>query len=280
MSISLAGNNYGKSRVRVMKVTRRPERHDLVELSVNVQFEGDFDAVHLAGDNRAVLPTDTMKNTVNALAKTWSGEQIEDFGRQLVEHFLDGNPQVSRVRIEIAQSEWERMDRYAFAQGSGERRTTEVAGTRGGLDVASGLENMVILKTTGSGFEGYKKDRYTTLKETSDRILATAVRADWKYRSPEVEYGACWQRARAAMLKTFIEQDSPSVQQTAYAMGAAALEAVPEIEGIRLSLPNKHCLLIDLAPFGIENRNEIFVPTDEPHGLIEVSVGRGQALPE
>jgi urate oxidase len=280
MSISLAGNNYGKSRVRVMKVTRLPDRHDLADLSVNVQFEGDFDAVHLAGDNAAVLPTDTMKNTVNALAKTWPGEQIEDFGQQLALHFLDGNPQVSRVRIEIAQSQWERLDRHAFAQGSGERRTTEVDGTRGGLAVKSGIENMVVLKTTGSGFEGYKKDRYTTLKETSDRILATAVRADWTYRSPDVEYGACRQRARAAMLKTFIEQDSPSVQHTAYAMGQAALEAVPEIAEIRLSLPNKHCLLIDLSPFGIENRNEIFVPTDEPHGLIEVSVGRGHALPE
>ena len=274
MSISLAGNNYGKSRVRVMKVTRRHDRHDLVELSVNVQFEGDFDAVHLAGDNAAVLPTDTMKNTVNALAKTWSGEHIEDFGRQTVEHFLDGNPQVTRVRIEIAQSQWTRMDRYAFVQGSEERRTTEVAGTRGDLAVASGIENLVILKTAGSGFESYKKDRYTTLKETNDRILATAVRADWKYRSPDVEYSSCWQRARAAMLKTFIEQDSPSVQQTAYAMGAAALEAVSEIAEIRLSLPNKHCLLIDLTPFGIENKNEIFVPTDEPHGLIELSVRR------
>jgi urate oxidase len=274
MPISLAGNNYGKSRVRVMKVTRQADRHDLAELSVNVQFEGAFDAVHMAGDNAAVLPTDTMKNTVNALAKMWSGEEIEDFGRQLVEHFLACNPEVSRVRIEIAQSQWARMDRYAFVEGSQERRTTEVAGTREGLAVASGIENMVILKTAGSGFKGYKKDRYTTLKETSDRILATAVRADWKYGKPDVVYGECRQRAREAMLKTFIEQDSPSVQQTAYAMGTAALEAVPDIAEIRLSLPNKHCLLIDLSPFGMENRNEIFVPTDEPHGLIDVSVGR------
>ena len=274
MPISLAGNNYGKSRVRVMKVTRHADRHDLVELSVNVQFEGDFDAVHLAGNNDAVLPTDTMKNTVNALAKEWPGEQIEDFGRQLVEHFLEGNPQVSNVRIEIAQCQWARMDRHAFVQDSQERRTTEVSGTRGSLAVQSGIENMVILKTTGSGFEGYKKDRYTTLKETKDRILATAVRADWKYDAPDVAYGPSRERARNAMLKTFVEHDSPSVQQTAYMMGKAALDAVPEIAEIRLSLPNKHCLLVDLPLFGMENRNEIFVPVDEPHGLIEVSVRR------
>src|SRR5450755_297419 len=219
MPIVLGGNNYGKSGVRVVKVTRLADRHELVEISVNVQFEGDFDAVHLAGDNAAVLPTDTMKNTVNALAQTWSGEQIEEFGRQLIAHFLDGNPRVSRVRIEIAQRQWARMDRYAFARGSEELRTTEVAGTRASVKVKSGIENLVILKTTGSGFAGYKKDGYTTLKETSDRILATAVRADWKYSSPDVEYGQCWQRAREAMLKTFIASDSASVQETAYGMG-------------------------------------------------------------
>jgi urate oxidase len=274
MPISLAENNYGKSRVRVVKVTRRPDRHDLSELSVNVQFEGDFDAVHLGGDNSAVLPTDTMKNTVNALAKVWSGEEIEEFGRHLTEHFLDSNPPVSRVRIEIAQSQWSRMGSYAFVRGSEERRTTELTATRGNLSVTSGIENMIVLKTKGSAFEGYKKDGYTTLKETSDRILATAVRADWRYVTPEVPFGPCWQRAREAMLRVFIDQHSPSVQQTAYAMGAAALEAVSEISEIRLSLPNKHCLLIDLSPFGLANPNEIFVPTDEPHGLIEVTVRR------
>src|SRR5262245_15063551 len=179
----LAGNSYGKSRVRLVKVSRRAEAHDLVELTVNVQFEGDFDAVHTAGDNSAVLPTDTMKNTVNALAKAWSGEQIEDFGRQLVEHFLRDNPQVSQVRIEIGQSQWLRLDRHAFAHGSDEKATTEVIGTPDRIEVQAGIENLVVLKTTGSAFEGYKKDRYTTLKETSDRILASALTAKWAYRS-------------------------------------------------------------------------------------------------
>ena len=262
--------------MRVVKVSRRAEGHDLVELAVNVQFEGDFDAVHTAGDNRAVLPTDTMKNTVNALAKAWSGEQIEEFGRQLAQHFLGDNPQISRVRLEIAQTQWTRISPSAFTRGSEEKRTTEVVGVRGGMDVQSGIENLIVLKTTGSAFEGYKKDRYTTLKETSDRVFATAITANWTYRHPEVEvpFGPCWQQAREAILKVFVERESPSVQHTAYAMGEAVLRAVPEITEIRLTLPNKHCLLVDLAPFGLENANEIFVPTDEPHGLIEVSLQR------
>ncbi len=153
-------------------------------------------------------------------------------------------------------------------------RTAQVTATRASLAIGAGIDNMVILKTTGSGFAGYKMDRFTTLKETGDRILATAVRAGWNYTSADVAYGACWKRVRAAMLKIFIERDSPSAQETAYAMGAAALEAAPEISQIRLSLPNKHCLLVDLGPFGMENANEVFTPTDEPHGLIEVTVER------
>jgi urate oxidase len=274
MPITLTSNNYGKSRVRVLKVTRHADRHDIAELTVNVQFEGDFDAVHLSGDNRSVLPTDTMKNTVNALAKTWSGEQIEDFASQLVSHFLTNNPQVLSVRIEIAQTEWTRLAQHAFTRGSEEKRTTRVAATRTAVEIESGIENLIVLKTAGSAFEGYKKDRYTTLKETTDRVFATAIKATWTYRTAQVAFGQCWQQARAAILKTFIERDSPSVQHTAYAMGEAVLEAVPDITAIRLSLPNKHCLLIDMAPFGMDNPNEIFVPTDEPQGLIEVSVQR------
>src|SRR5262245_19537068 len=190
MPIALAGNNYGKSHVRVVKVTRHADRHDLVELIVNVQFEGEFDAVHTEGDNRAVLPTDTMKNTVYALARDWDGEQIEEFALVLARHFLGNNPQVSRVRIEIAQNQWNRMGGRAFERGSEEKRTTAVAAaTRSNIEIQSGVKNMILLKTSGSAFEGYKKDRYTTLKETSDRILATAVTATWKYRNDSVAFG-------------------------------------------------------------------------------------------
>src|SRR5262249_21298371 len=166
------------------------------------------------------------------------------------------------------------MDRYAFTRGSEERRTAEVVAVRGGMEIYAGVENLILLKTKGSAFEGYKKDRYTTLKETRDRILATALTARGTYRSGDVPFGACWQQARESILKTFVERESPSAQHTAYAMGEAVLEALPDIAEIRLTLPNKHCLLVDLAPFGLDNLNEIFVPTDEPHGLIEVRLTR------
>jgi urate oxidase len=282
MSVILAHNNYGKSRVRMVKVARRGERHDLQELTVNVAFEGDFAAAHIDGDNSLVLPTDTMKNTVYALAaQSPEIEEIEAFALRLTDHFLTNHPQVSRVTVEIAEARWERIavggrpHRHAFTKGGDEKRTARVAATREGATVEAGIEDLVVLKTTGSGFAGYVKDQFTTLKETADRIFATAVKAGWLYAQTEAASGVVWRGVRQLILETFAEHDSRSVQQTLYAVGEAVLESYDEIAEIALSLPNKHCLPVDLTPFGMENRNEIFVPTDEPHGLIEARLRRG-----
>lgn len=279
MSVILAGNHYGKSRVRMVKVTRHPDRHDLKEVTVGIQFEGDFETSYTAGDNSKVLPTDTMKNTVYALAKENPVEQIEEFALGLIAHFLKSNPQVRQVRIEIAENLWTRITvagkphNFAFTRGN-EKRIAMVTGTRSGVSVEAGIEDLMVLKTRGSGFKGYLKDRYTTLQETSDRILATAIRASWLYAGPKIEFGAYWCGVRQLLLDTFAEHESRSVQHTLYAMGEAVLKTYEDILEIRLSLPNKHCLLVDLAPFGLENNNEIFVPVDEPHGLIEARLTR------
>lgn len=276
MAVTLAHNNYGKSRVRLMKVARHGERHDVQELTVNIAFEGDFEAAHTAGDNSHVLPTDTMKNTVYALAKqTADIEESESFALRLSQHFLQHNPQVARVIIEIVEHHWERIavagkpHRHAFTRGGDEKRTAKVAATRDAITVEAGLTDLLVLKTTRSGFAGFIKDQFTTLKETSDRIFATALTASWLYGHPEAASSALWRGVRQLLLETFAEHDSRSVQQTLYAMGAAVLENFDDIVEIALSLPNKHCLPVDLSPFGMENKNEIFVPTDEPHGLIE-----------
>ena len=281
MPVILARNNYGKSRVRLMKVARHGDRHDLQEMTVDVAFEGDFEAAHTAGDNSLILPTDTMKNTVYALAKQRPEvEEVEVFALRLADHFLSRNPQTSRVIIEIAESTWRRIEvggrshQHSFLKHGDEKRTARVEATRAGTTVTAGLSDLVVLKTAKSGFSGYLKDQFTTLKETTDRIFATAVRADWLYSHSEAAHGPVWVGVRQTLLETFAEHDSLSVQQTLYAMGEAVLENFEEIVEISLSLPNKHCLLADLSRFGIENHNEIFVPTDEPHGLIEAKLKR------
>jgi urate oxidase len=280
MNIILGQNNYGKSRVRLVKVTKHPDRHDLTDLNVDIQLQGDFLAAHLTGDNGNILPTDTMKNTVYALAKGESIADPESFGLMLAAHFLGHNPQVSEARIELREHLWRRIEvhgkphRHSFISRGDERRLAVITQSRTGTTVEAGIEELLVLKTTDSGFVGYIKDPFTTLKETTDRIFSTVIAARWRYSTPEVEYGLCWRDVRRMILETFAQHHSLSVQQTVYAAGKLVLYTYPDIAEIRLSLPNKHCLLVNLAPFGMENDNEIFVPTDEPHGLIEATITR------
>lgn len=275
MPVTLTGNSYGKQAVRLVTVRRFPDRHELKDLTVAIRFEGDFAAAYTDGDNRGVLPTDTMKNTVYALAAGHPFDDIEDFGLLLTDHFLSNNPRASRVRIDLTEHPWEPIETYrtAFRQAGSERRTAEVTRDREGAKVLAGLENLVVMKTAKSAFEGFPRDRYTTLPETSDRLLATAVRATWSYSRPDVPFGL-WHQVRRVLLETFAEHDSRSVQHTLHTIGEAVVRTL-DVEEIHLAMPNRHHIPVDLRPFGMDNRNEIFVATPEPYGLIEGTVRRG-----
>ena len=284
-TIRLGQNNYGKSRVRLVRVDRKPDRHDIADLTVDVALEGDFAAAHVAGDNDGLLATDTMRNTVYALARGFDVSDIERFGMRLVDHFLAAGPKVTRARIGLVSHPWERLSgsggaphEHAFQRGSGGDRVATVAGAGGGAyEIEAGIDGLVVLKTTGSGWEGYLRDEFTSLAETDDRIMATEITARWTYGSTDVDFTASWHAVRAVILESFGDHYSPSVQFTLHRMGEAVLEARPEVERVSFSLPNKHHLLYDLARFGIENDHEIFHATDEPYGLIEGTVERAPA---
>jgi len=279
----LSWNRYGKSRVRLVKV-RRPAPgapdapHDLVDLTLDVQLEGDFAAVYVDGDNRPCIATDTMKNTVYALARQDPIEHVESFAIRLAEH-LAAKPAVARVRVSAVEHRWERLSvagrphPHAFAQPGGEEWTAVVTKDSTGIDVGAGLASLVVLKTTDSAFAGFPRDEYTTLPETGDRILATSVTASWKYRAGARNFGAR-EAIRTALVETFAAHVSQSVQHTLYAMAEAALAACPDADEITLTMPNRHHLLVNLEPFGLDNPNQIFVATDQPFGLIEATVRR------
>jgi urate oxidase len=285
---SLVWNRYGKSRVRLVKVRRRSAAsetptpdggaHEIVDLTIDVQLEGGFDRVYVDGDNSSCLATDTMKNTVYGLARQDPIDHVEAFALRLADHFL-GKPAVTRARISAIEHRWDRLapggrpHPHAFVQAGGEAWTTVVTRDAAGSEVVSGLTNLVLLKTTDSAFVGFPRDEYTTLPETSDRILATSITASWHYRNGATDYAAR-ERIRAGLIDTFAVHMSQSVQQTLYAMGEAALAACADATEITLTLPNRHHLLVDLKPFGLDNANEIFVATDQPFGLIEATIRR------
>jgi urate oxidase len=278
MAIKLGANNYGKSGVRLLRVVKQQGRHDIKELTIRLRFEGEFETAHTKGDNQKILPTDTMKNTVYVLARQYPVEAVEEFALHLIEHFLTYNPQVSRVRIEARESLWERLTisgkphSSAFTRAGDEKRTASLTGTREGTTIRVGIDDLIVLKTTKSAFEGFLRDPYTTLTEDRDRILSTAIHADWLYEGGDIEFSPIWHGVRQTILETFAEHDSHSLQHTLYAMGEAVLNSFDRIREIYLSLPNKHFTPVNLAPFGMENSGEVFLPTDEPHGLIEATL--------
>jgi urate oxidase len=279
--IAVAENKYGKSRVRLVQLRRKAGWHELREWTVEVMLQGDFDSCFLEGDNRKILPTDTMKNTVYSLARNSTAEGTEEFAKELVEFFLGRNPQVSAAEVSISEKAWQHIQSdgkphpTTFVQASAEIQTTNVTRTRpGDFVVVSGFENLVLMKTSGSAFEGYIQDSLTTLPPAKDRLLGTDVRASWTYTRAQVEFSALRSKIRELLLDRFAGHNSKSVQHTLYAMGAAVLEAVAEVDNIELAMPNKHCLLVDLSRFGQDNPNEIFVPVDEPHGNIQARLRR------
>lgn len=278
--IVLRQNNYGKSDVRLVKVNRGANRHELTEVRVDVALEGDFDAAHVKGDNTGLLATDTMRNTVYALAKDHLTGSIEEFGLKLVDHFLEAGSKVTEARIDFTEYLWDRIlvdgkeHDHSFVRAAGERKATVEGDGSGARRVGAGIDDLLVLKTTESGWEGFYREQYTTLPETSDRILSTIVTANWTYNTTEVSFGETWRCVKEQVLSTFTDHYSYSAQNTLYHMGRAVLERFPEIESIHFSLPNRHQLLYDLGRFGMENDNEIFHASGDPHGLIEGTVER------
>ena len=270
----LGQNSYGKSGIRLVHVDRGAGRHAVSDLTVAVRLEGGFEAAHVSGDNTSLVATDTMKNTVYALAKELPGREIEDFSLSLADYFLRENPHVSRSEVSIEERIWGRLAATAFEGSSNERRTARAARSRESVTLESGLKDLLILKTAQSGFSGFQRDRYTTLPETDDRLLATSLTAVWTHRSAAGPFEERWEAVRHTLLETFAAHDSASVQHTLYAMGEAALAEHAGLGEIRLTMPNRHHLLVDLSHFGLTNENEIFVATEEPFGLIEATVTR------
>ena len=287
MAVKLGHNQYGKAETRVVRVYRDADPHELVDYNVSVALVGDFEAIHLTGDNANCLTTDATKNTVNAFAKEHgeAARQPESFGLALAQHFVDDTEPVSRARIQLEMYRWRRLESggrphpHAFARVGEYVRTATVTYDGRRSWVVSGVKDLVVLKTTDSEFHGFLKDRYTTLPPTHDRVMATSVTSQWWHTDHGTDWVKSYEDALATMTDVFAGHHSLGLQQTMYAMGEAMIESQPEIGEVRFSLPNKHHFVIDLSPFGLENPNEVFHADDRPYGFIEGTIHR-EGAPE
>lgn len=279
MAIVLGANRYGKAETRLVRVVKDGDTHSLVDLNVSVALSGDLTATHQTGDNSGVLPTDTMKNTVYAFAKEHGVGEPEEFGLLLARHFVSSQEQVHSATVALESVGWDRLGPHSFQRNGSSTRTTAVTVSAEFSQVVSGITGLVLLNSTASEFHGFPRDRYTTLPETTDRVLATAVDARWRHASDKSDWAESFAGARDALVNAFVNTYSHSLQQTLLSMGTRVLESRPEIAEVRLALPNKHHYLVDLSPFGLENDNEVFIAGDRPYGLIEGTVTRDDAPP-
>jgi urate oxidase len=285
MGFELGANRYGKADIHMATVTRRDDRHDFSERLLDVRLDGDFDAVYVEGDNANVLPTDTMRASAYALAFERPDEELERFALRYSVYLLDASPAATRAEVWVSERPWERVaingtpHHHTFTRGA-HRWTGHVLRSRDEVHVSSGLDELYLLKTTGSAFGGFLKDRFTILPETDDRIMATKVEARWTYSAVDVDFTKERETCRDAIVRAFAQHDeSGSVQHTLWHMGREVLGAAPNVDEITFSLPNLHHILVDLAYAEIQNDGTVFVVTDEPSGRIEGTVRRSEAAP-
>ena len=288
MSFVLGDNRYGKAETHLVRITKGGDSgsvHEIKDVTVSIALSGDFAASHLEGDNARVVPTDTQKNTVFAFAKEAPVGEIEEFGLRLARHFACDFDSVEKARVVLEEQPWHRVTidgrphPHSFEQRTSERRLAVVTCTRDQSWVVSGIPELVVLKSTGSEFWGFPRDRYTTLQETHDRVLATRVTARWRHQRAEADWARSFAQARARLVETFASLHSLALQQTLYAMGEAVLKDDPNIVEIRLSMRNMHHFVVDLSPFQLPNENEVFYAADRPYGLIEGTVQREGMAP-
>jgi urate oxidase len=273
----LGENRYGKAESRVVRIVRDTPRHEIVDLNVSSSLRGDFDAAHVSGDQAAVLPTDTQKNTAFAYAKLHGVSSPEDYALALASRLLEAAPAAAAAEVRVEQYAWDRLGQHAFARRGGEVRTCEVTVSRSGASVVSGLKDLVVLKSTGSEFKGFLVDEFTTLAETDDRILATSLVARWRHDTTDVDWNPSFDDVREVLLSTFATTYSRALQETLYLMGSAVVDTMPGIAEISFSAPNKHHFLVDFSGFevdGLTNDGEVFIAADRPYGLIECTVLR------
>ena len=277
---TLGANQYGKAESRVVRIVRGTDRHEIHDLNVSTSLRGDFDAAHVNGDQSAVLPTDTQKNTAFAYAKLHGVTSPEDYALALGRRLLDATPAAASAQVRVEQYAWDRLGRHAFSRRGGEVRTCVVEVGRETVQVTSGLHDLMLLKSTGSEFKGFLVDEFTTLAEADDRILATSLTAEWRHDpddAGDVDWNASYDLVRDVLLSTFATTYSRALQETLFVMGSAVVDTMPGIAEVRFAAPNKHHFLVDFSGFdvdGLENNGEVFIAADRPYGLIECTVLR------
>lgn len=293
MALRIASHQHGKGSVRVGKRYVADGQEYFIDLSCEVTvWTPQAETAFTIGDNNSVVATDTCKNIAYIVAKESTFSSPEEFAIQYAERFIEKFPFVTKACAVVKQVPWVRAvvdgrpHNHAFVRGAGDEKwcATATAERACPTVVTSSIEGLVVLKTTKSGWEGFHTNEYRLLPDVNERMLASSVTARWEFGSgsaPVGGYCALRDKVKATLIKGFAGPPdtgvySPGVQFTLHKMGKAALEAIPSMKSITLSMPNIHYLPAKvLDAMGIHKfEDDIFIPTDEPYGMIEATMVR------
>jgi urate oxidase len=276
----IRASSQGESRVRVLRIVRRGDRHDARDLSVACRFEGSFVAAFREGRADGLLPGETLKNIVYGVARERGAEDIEVFGLALCERLLTEHPQLTRVRVDVDEQRWARLEAggrvqgQAFAAGSPEKRTAAVTSNGAQTAVVSGIEDLVLMRTSGLVERDPREADPSGVTDGVQRLLVAALSARWTYTSADVTFASYRQGVRATIVDTFAWHATRSVQHTLYNIADVVLASYQEIADITLALRERPYRPADLFSEGVDNPDELFVALNEPLGVVEVTVER------
>jgi len=308
MPSSLTFARYGKDKVRVFRIVRNGDWHDVVEYTVCALLEGKIETSYTQADNTCVVATDTVKNTVNVIAKT-SPHVLNPalFALHVALHFVTKYDHLSKAVVTLEQFKWSRipvgdkaeLHKHAFVRDGDEKGIVKVeVDSSEGKDkikgsVVAGLKDLLVLKSSGSAFENFYVDEFTTLTPVSDRILSTSVECEYTIQLPAgyltidglaklgetAKFTEVAVNAKKITLELFATDESASVQATVYKMAQKILEENATVQDVTYRLPNKHYIPVNLTFMGLENmtppeKADVFTPVESPSGLIIATVSR------
>jgi urate oxidase len=286
--IRIGASSHGESRLRMLRVVRRGDRHDARDLTVACQFEGHFADAFVGGTAHGLLPGEALKSLIHATARQHTSAEIEHFGLALCERLMSNYAKVTRARVEISEQPWSRLEvggkaqGQAFLAGPPERRTVAVTSNGAQVAVISGIDQLTIMRTSGLAptRRGAPQPDDSGREDSLQPLLVATLSAQWTYSSPDVTFGPYRQGIRSAIVETFGCHASRSVQHTLYAIGEVVLSSYEELTDITLTLQERPYRPVD--PFSAsvdqpDRPDDLFVAVEEPLGVVEVTVERGTA---
>ena len=264
----------------MLRIVRRGDRHDPRDLTVSVRFEGGLAPAFLEGRADGVIPGETLKTLVHRVAREIGGEEIEAFGLALCERMLDAHKRLTRVRVEIAEQPWTRMQvggkaqGQTFVVGGPEQRTATVTSNGTQTAVVSGIDQLVLMRTAGFLPRHPARRADDGTEDAVQSLLVGSLAARWTYSNAEVTFGPYRQGVRAAITETFAVHAARSIQYTLYAIADVVLATYEDILDVTLALHERPYRAADLFREDVENPEELFVAAEEPLGMVEVTVER------